>query len=193
MGIGWFEFACGLRIIPFAKDYELYHRYHFHVPYYGPSLKSKSNEPHCIGKMSACQCVCFSLDISETFNSANAVTKTRHHQHPPSKNDKTYNIRDSHLAIHNTTNQPVRCLNRAERTGNLVFNVLWSHVKKPWFNLIKTLEVIVPIAVFAGLHVTPSIMEGKKRALGYIHNLIYLIVTRREEKQCPYLVISAML
>jgi hypothetical protein len=33
------------------------------------------------------------------------------------------------VVTHLTTNPPVRCLNRAERTGSLVFNVLWSYVK----------------------------------------------------------------
>jgi hypothetical protein len=32
------------------------------------------------------------------------------------------------VVTHLTTNPPVRCLNRAERTGSLVFNVLWSYV-----------------------------------------------------------------
>jgi hypothetical protein len=33
------------------------------------------------------------------------------------------------VVTHLTTNPPVRCLNRAERTGSLVLNVLWSNVK----------------------------------------------------------------
>jgi hypothetical protein len=33
------------------------------------------------------------------------------------------------MVTHLTTNPPVGCLNRAERTGSLVFNVLWSYVK----------------------------------------------------------------
>ena len=33
------------------------------------------------------------------------------------------------MVTHLTTNPPVRCLNRAERTGSLVFNVLWSYVE----------------------------------------------------------------
>ena len=38
------------------------------------------------------------------------------------------------MVTHLTTNPPVRCLNRAERTGSLVFNVLWSYVKvRPGF------------------------------------------------------------
>jgi hypothetical protein len=43
---------------------------------------------------------------------------------------KTYNSGDSPVVTHLTTSPPVRCLNRAERTGSLVFNVLWSYVKK---------------------------------------------------------------
>jgi hypothetical protein len=42
---------------------------------------------------------------------------------------KTYNSGYSLVVTHLTTNPPVRCLNRAERTGSLVFNVLWSYVK----------------------------------------------------------------
>jgi hypothetical protein len=43
--------------------------------------------------------------------------------------EKTYNSGYSLVVTHLTTNPPVRCLNRAERTGSLVFNVLWSYVK----------------------------------------------------------------
>jgi hypothetical protein len=44
------------------------------------------------------------------------------------KKTKTYNSGDSPVVTHLTTSPPVRCLNRAERTGSLVFNVLWSYV-----------------------------------------------------------------
>jgi hypothetical protein len=44
------------------------------------------------------------------------------------KEQKTYNSGYSLVVTHLTTNPPVRCLNRAERTGSLVFNVLWSYV-----------------------------------------------------------------
>jgi hypothetical protein len=44
------------------------------------------------------------------------------------KKSKTYNSGYSLVVTHLTTNPPVRCLNRAERTGSLVFNVLWSYV-----------------------------------------------------------------
>ena len=37
---------------------------------------------------------------------------------------KTYNSGYSLVVTHLTTNPPVRCLNRAERTGSLVFNVM---------------------------------------------------------------------
>jgi hypothetical protein len=47
---------------------------------------------------------------------------------PPKKTAKTYNSGYSLVVTHLTTNPPVRCLNRAERTGSLVFNVLWSYV-----------------------------------------------------------------
>jgi hypothetical protein len=46
------------------------------------------------------------------------------------KKAKTYNSGDSLVVTHLTTNPPVRCLNRAERTGSLVFNVLWSYVEE---------------------------------------------------------------
>ncbi|KAF2715645.1 hypothetical protein K504DRAFT_364138, partial [Pleomassaria siparia CBS 279.74] len=45
---------------------------------------------------------------------------------------KTYNSRDSPMVTHLTTSPPVQCLNRAERTGSLVFIVLWSYVKDVW-------------------------------------------------------------
>jgi hypothetical protein len=48
---------------------------------------------------------------------------------PKSAKIKTYNSGYSLVVTHLTTNPPVRCLNRAERTGSLVFNVLWSYVK----------------------------------------------------------------
>jgi hypothetical protein len=38
-----------------------------------------------------------------------------------SKNLKTYNSGDSLVVTHLTTNPPVSCLNRAERTGSLAF------------------------------------------------------------------------
>ena len=41
---------------------------------------------------------------------------------------KTYNSGDSLVVTHLTTNPPVHCLYMAERTGSLVFNVLWSYV-----------------------------------------------------------------
>jgi hypothetical protein len=48
---------------------------------------------------------------------------------------KTYNSGDSPVVTHLTTSPPVRCLNRAERTGSLVFNVLWSYVLiLPFYN-----------------------------------------------------------
>jgi hypothetical protein len=49
---------------------------------------------------------------------------------------KTYNSRDSLMVTHLTTNPPVSCLNRAERTGSLVFMILWSYVD------IKRLECV---------------------------------------------------
>jgi hypothetical protein len=33
------------------------------------------------------------------------------------------------MVTHLTTNPPVSCLNRAERTGSLVFMILWSYVQ----------------------------------------------------------------
>jgi hypothetical protein len=49
---------------------------------------------------------------------------------PESKNkSKTFNSGYSLVVTHLTTNPPVRCLNRAERTGSLAFNILWSNVE----------------------------------------------------------------
>jgi hypothetical protein len=52
-------------------------------------------------------------------------------KHKHLKMAKTYNSGYSLVVTHLTTNPPVRCLNRAERTGSLVFNVLWSYVEEP--------------------------------------------------------------
>jgi hypothetical protein len=43
---------------------------------------------------------------------------------------KTYNSGDSLVVTHLTTNPPVHCLYMAERTGSLIFSVLWSYVKE---------------------------------------------------------------
>jgi hypothetical protein len=58
---------------------------------------------------------------------------------PKSAKTKTYNSGYSLVVTHLTTNPPVRCLNRAERTGSLVFNVLWSYVKDGYHNSIYIL------------------------------------------------------
>ena len=42
---------------------------------------------------------------------------------------KTYNSGDSLVVTHLTTNPPVHCLYMAERTGSLIFSVLWSYVE----------------------------------------------------------------
>ncbi|KAF2786098.1 hypothetical protein K505DRAFT_400089 [Melanomma pulvis-pyrius CBS 109.77] len=52
------------------------------------------------------------------------------------RKSKTYNSRDSPMVTHLTTSPPVLCLNRAERTGSLVFKVLWSYVLGLSLNLI---------------------------------------------------------
>ena len=44
------------------------------------------------------------------------------------KKTKTYNSGDSLVVTHLTTNPPVSCLYMAERTGSLVFKILWSYV-----------------------------------------------------------------
>jgi hypothetical protein len=56
-------------------------------------------------------------------------TRLLDHQDHKQKKAKTYNSGYSLVVTHLTTNPPVRCLNRAERTGSLVFNVLWSYVE----------------------------------------------------------------
>jgi hypothetical protein len=59
---------------------------------------------------------------------------------PQKHRQKTYNSGYSLVVTHLTTNPPVRCLNRAERTGSLVFNVLWSYVlvQEFFYNIIYT-------------------------------------------------------
>ncbi|KAF1928495.1 uncharacterized protein M421DRAFT_62465, partial [Didymella exigua CBS 183.55] len=59
---------------------------------------------------------------------------------------KTYNSGYSLVVTHLTTNPPVRCLNRAERTGSLVFNVLWSYVK---FNIGSVLYIFSHLRLLA--------------------------------------------
>jgi hypothetical protein len=43
---------------------------------------------------------------------------------------KTYNSGDSLVVTHLTTNPPVSCLTRAERTGSRVLKILWSYVEE---------------------------------------------------------------
>jgi hypothetical protein len=45
------------------------------------------------------------------------------------KENVTYNSGDSLVVTHLTTNPPVHCLYKAERTGSLILNVLWSYVE----------------------------------------------------------------
>jgi hypothetical protein len=47
-----------------------------------------------------------------------------------SKRAKTYNSGDSPVVTHLTTSPPVHCLYEAERTGSLIFSVLWSYVEE---------------------------------------------------------------
>ena len=51
---------------------------------------------------------------------------------------KTYNSGDSLVVTHLTTNPPVSCLYMAERTGSLIFMILWSYVKEQviWTNIL---------------------------------------------------------
>jgi hypothetical protein len=44
------------------------------------------------------------------------------------KKQKTYNSGDSPVVTHLTTNPPVSCLTRAERTGSRGLKILWSYV-----------------------------------------------------------------
>jgi hypothetical protein len=73
--------------------------------------------------------------LTSTTLEQTAWIPANHRLSRPSKiakrNDlKTYNSGDSPVVTHLTTSPPVRCLNRAERTGSLVFNVLWSYVEE---------------------------------------------------------------
>ena len=61
---------------------------------------------------------------------------------------KTYNSGDSLVVTHLTTNPPVSCLYMAERTGSLIFMILWSYVKEWAFcsnisSLLKLLRCVV--------------------------------------------------
>jgi hypothetical protein len=46
---------------------------------------------------------------------------------------KTYNSGDSLVVTHLTTNPPVSCLIKAERTGSHAFKILWSYVEEELF------------------------------------------------------------
>ena len=46
------------------------------------------------------------------------------------KRSNTYNSGDSLVVTHLTTNPPVSCLYMAERTGSLIFMILWSYVEE---------------------------------------------------------------
>jgi hypothetical protein len=67
---------------------------------------------------------------------------------PAKRMAKTYNSGDSLVVTHLTTNPPVHCLYMAERTGSLIFSVLWSYV--------KDLDVIVVINM--GRHITDALV-----------------------------------
>ena len=56
---------------------------------------------------------------------------------------KTYNSGDSLVVTHLTTNPPVHCLYMAERTGSLVFNVLWSYVLELHVSFIYKLRILI--------------------------------------------------
>jgi hypothetical protein len=75
--------------------------------------KKNRNTPHCRPVATALVSL-----VSAACKSLDDVQKT-----------KTFNSGDSPVVTHLTTSPPVRCLNRAERTGSLVFNVLWSNVE----------------------------------------------------------------
>jgi hypothetical protein len=50
-------------------------------------------------------------------------------EHKERQEAKTYNSGDSLVVTHLTTNSPVQCLTRAERTGSRDLIVLWSYVE----------------------------------------------------------------
>jgi hypothetical protein len=68
---------------------------------------------------------------------------------------KTYNSGDSLVVTHLTTNPPVSCLTRAERTGSRVFKILWSYVKgKPFRVLNKLIDSLDSIVVHNSNYLT---------------------------------------
>jgi hypothetical protein len=67
-------------------------------------------------------------EYDHTLEPARDVAERKDRCSERCKKTKTYNSGYSLVVTHLTTNPPVRCLNRAERTGSLVFNVLWSYV-----------------------------------------------------------------
>jgi hypothetical protein len=63
-----------------------------------------------------------------TFRTRTCFFNNLTHPIQETKMAKTYNSGYSPVVTHLTTNPPVSCLNIAERTGSIVFKILWSYV-----------------------------------------------------------------
>jgi hypothetical protein len=68
-------------------------------------------------------------EVGQTHTAKTALTLPTVRKSSTKKTAKTYNSGYSLLVTHATTNPPVHCLYMAERTGSLVFSVLWSYVE----------------------------------------------------------------
>ncbi|KAL5381772.1 hypothetical protein DPSP01_006956 [Paraphaeosphaeria sporulosa] len=67
---------------------------------------------------------------------------------------KTYNSGDSPVVTHLTTDPPVHCLCKAERTGSPILSVLWSYVKD-YLRFILYIPIqMLPHSPIVGLHGT---------------------------------------
>jgi hypothetical protein len=105
---------------------------------------------------------------------------------------KTYNSGYSLVVTHLTTNPPVRCLNRAERTGSLVFNVLWSYVLGIVVNVIYIATKIsndlseVPCGMCPSLYHRTSMTSCRSvQALSYTPTTTSPLPLRRTSRQSP--------
>ena len=93
----------------------------FHLPCTGVKINCAHLEETLVPKVD-------SIDERNMYTVTHEQRSVRDYSPDAKREAKTYNSGYSLVVTHLTTNPPVRCLNRAERTGSLVFNVLWSYV-----------------------------------------------------------------
>jgi hypothetical protein len=90
---------------------------------------SKKESNRLVVETSYTHCIALSThvlasDSQQSFDGSKKVKTSKQ------KMAKTYNSGYSPVVTHLTTNPPVSCLNIAERTGSIVFKILWSYVEE---------------------------------------------------------------